>query len=951
MRLGDAGLAREMYERAAEGTMLDPAPLLARRVYASLMEGNGARAALAVLGDIERMRGRVDERQIGLIEYVATHSDADLLARAIAALAQGSVDGVELTATTRSRLALAQAAALMPAADGREGGRSGEEARGARARQVLEQALARDPFDVDLLIALVQAFPDGDAQGLARGMARVVANEPLAANAAAGAVIADGRMVRDVAELTPRDAARDVGMSLFRAAILVRTGREEESLALVRGVADEPGASAGVLAVAIGIAAENGAWHDVTRWADALAARGRGDGADESESAAGLARAKVSGLSAALRRAEAKAAADELVRDPSARVRDLIMGAEMALSVGDVRQAEALVRTAMARDIFDERGYEAALQLHGPRGAAPSQTKVAQAGAALRQSVPASRLIRLVATQELASRSLWKQAAEAAAELLEPRVEATNALDLFVTGVERSADTDPAFALEAEAMLRARVAERPQSPALRIALARVLAAMDRGVQAEAELEAGLALIGARDLARARERVVRDALADPARADALALARLEASPKSIENTIELAQFRVRAGEYSLAAAALRDGLPPGIALPMSQTARLVVMVEGLTADQVAKRSSEAAKGALELLDAVASRPEVRLPEQIDATRVALVAESDPTNARRLLDACADLARRHPRLGLPTYARVAEVLLAREDAGPALEFLRGACAAIEPVSEGLLFEAYRLTVLRGSRTDYIALADAFGDAERLTALIGAITQGRPALSDVEEMRAEVLYLVANALSSIEKVQEAYEVYDEVLRRVPRHAWTNNNYGYALLTREKDFSRAKGMIEIAYAERPEEASIVDSMGWVRYHEGKLEDWKDEATGEAGPGAVTLLEQAASEADEDSTPEVYTHLGDAYWRVGRKEEAVVRWDTAAKVGRIRLAEFDAQRNLRAQQAPDADDDEVESRFVNELRVLVEAAEARAAAVRDGKEPEIEPQIGIGAP
>lgn len=928
MRLGDAPLARHMYERAAEGTMLDPAPLLARRVYASLLEGNSARASLAVLADIERMRGRVDERQIGLIGYVAANGDTHLLASAIGVLAADGADVVDLTPTTRSRLALAHAAAL----------RGDPE----RARAVLDRALERDALDADLLLALVQTFPATDASLLVREMGRVVGRNSIAAPAAANAVLADGRMARQIAMVPPKEASREPGSAIFSAMVLARVGREPDALERVQPVADAFDASPGTLSTAIWIAMEAGAWDHATRWADALANR------DEPDAL----RAKVYGLTAALRPLEAKQAADALVRDPSnASVRDLISAAELSLSRGDVRGAEALVRAAILQDRFDERGYEAALQLHGPRGAAPSQSKVAQAGAALRQTIPASRLIRLVATQELASRSLWKQAVDAAEELLETNAEPTHALDLYVTGIERAADTDPLLASQAEAMLRERVAARPQSPSLRIALARVLAAMHRGVDAQAQLEEGFALVAVADLARARERIVRDALSDPERADALVLARLNAAPRNIDNTIELAQFLARKGEYAHAAAAVRDGLPPSISLPLSQTSKLVVMVEGLTADQVAKRSTEAATGALQLLDAVASRPDVRLPEQVDATRVGLIAESDPTNAQRLLDACADLARRHPRLGLPTYARVADVLLAREDPAPGLRFMRGAAAAIEPASEPLLFEAYRLTVLRGTHDDYIALADQIQSTDRLVALINSITQGRPVLRDAHTLRGEVLYLVANALSSIDKRTEAYAVYDEVLRRVPRHAWTNNNYGYALLTREGEFERAKHMIQIAYEELPDEGSIIDSLGWVRYHEDRLEDWKDEHDATLRPGAITLLQQAADLADEDSTPEVYGHLGDALWRAGHKADAIVRWDTAKKVASIQLAAFEAQQRQRAQQAQDAADVRIDSRYITELRTLVKSLDARTAAARAGQDPDIPKQLGVATP
>ncbi len=56
-----------------------------------------------------------------------------------------------------------------------------------------------------------------------------------------------------------------------------------------------------------------------------------------------------------------------------------------------------------------------------------------------------------------------------------------------------------------------------------------------------------------------------------------------------------------------------------------------------------------------------------------------------------------------------------------------------------------------------------------------------------------------------------------------------------------------------------------IVDSIGWAYY---RLENYES---------AVKLLEMAAELSPED--PVVNDHLGDAYWKVGRKREALFQW------------------------------------------------------------------------
>ena len=70
---------------------------------------------------------------------------------------------------------------------------------------------------------------------------------------------------------------------------------------------------------------------------------------------------------------------------------------------------------------------------------------------------------------------------------------------------------------------------------------------------------------------------------------------------------------------------------------------------------------------------------------------------------------------------------------------------------------------------------------------------------------------------------------------------------------------------MILRAVEARPDDGFIVDSLGWVYY-----------LTGEYGQ-AVDALERAVRLEPED--PTINHHLGDAYWRVGRRFEARFQW------------------------------------------------------------------------
>ena len=99
-------------------------------------------------------------------------------------------------------------------------------------------------------------------------------------------------------------------------------------------------------------------------------------------------------------------------------------------------------------------------------------------------------------------------------------------------------------------------------------------------------------------------------------------------------------------------------------------------------------------------------------------------------------------------------------------------------------------------------------------------------------------------------------------------PDQPYVLNYLGYAWAEQGRNLPRARQMIERAVEQRPNDGSIVDSLGWILLRQG------DKA------GAVRTLERAVELQPEDST--VNGHLGDAYMAVGRRREAEVQWRRA---------------------------------------------------------------------
>lgn len=100
---------------------------------------------------------------------------------------------------------------------------------------------------------------------------------------------------------------------------------------------------------------------------------------------------------------------------------------------------------------------------------------------------------------------------------------------------------------------------------------------------------------------------------------------------------------------------------------------------------------------------------------------------------------------------------------------------------------------------------------------------------------------------------------------LKMSPDEPSVLNYLGYSWIDRGMHVAEAKGLIEKAVEQRPDDGFIIDSLGWVNYLTGDYEE------------AVRLLEKAVRIEPDDVT--INHHLGDAYWRVGRFIEARFQW------------------------------------------------------------------------
>ena len=104
--------------------------------------------------------------------------------------------------------------------------------------------------------------------------------------------------------------------------------------------------------------------------------------------------------------------------------------------------------------------------------------------------------------------------------------------------------------------------------------------------------------------------------------------------------------------------------------------------------------------------------------------------------------------------------------------------------------------------------------------------------------------------------------------ILDEDPDHVDSLNALGYTLADRNERLSEAFAYIARALKLRPDNAAILDSMGWVLYRQGNLE------------AAADYLRRALALSEQDD--EIAAHLGEVLWVSGRRDDARAVWETA---------------------------------------------------------------------
>jgi tetratricopeptide (TPR) repeat protein len=181
--------------------------------------------------------------------------------------------------------------------------------------------------------------------------------------------------------------------------------------------------------------------------------------------------------------------------------------------------------------------------------------------------------------------------------------------------------------------------------------------------------------------------------------------------------------------------------------------------------------------------------------------------------------------------------------------------------------------------------LAEGDMLRDAGRLPEALAVYNQSLQSYPD----DADLLYARALLAERMNDLARAEKDLRRILARDPDNAQALNALGYTLADRTERYQEALGYIQRALALRPNDAFILDSMGWVQY---RLKNYQE---------ALRYLNRAIGIQQD---PEIAAHLGEVLWVSGKRDEAKRVWDRALQASPNNTS---LQEVIRRFSAPDS--------------------------------------------
>jgi len=246
------------------------------------------------------------------------------------------------------------------------------------------------------------------------------------------------------------------------------------------------------------------------------------------------------------------------------------------------------------------------------------------------------------------------------------------------------------------------------------------------------------------------------------------------------------------------------------------------------------------------------------------QLALDARPNFTAARLLMAEVLQTAR-HPANALHVLAAVPD----DDPLAPVVQLRRATLLEEAGNSEDAMHLLEQVAHAYPDRPEALSrMGDLLRSKSRFTEAVAAYDRAIARIPHPDRTDWPLYYDRGVALERAKQWPKAEADFLTALQLSPDQPFVLNYLGYSWTEQGHNLPRARQMIERALEQRPNDGSIIDSLGWLMLRQGQIAE------------AVRQLEHAVELQPEDAT--INGHLGDAYWAAGRKREAQFQWRRA---------------------------------------------------------------------
>jgi len=159
------------------------------------------------------------------------------------------------------------------------------------------------------------------------------------------------------------------------------------------------------------------------------------------------------------------------------------------------------------------------------------------------------------------------------------------------------------------------------------------------------------------------------------------------------------------------------------------------------------------------------------------------------------------------------------------------------------------------------------------EKYDEALSVLNEGEPHVSDNQNLKIQFEIYKAEANYKLNKVEESFKAYDEVIKLDPDNFMALNNYAYYLSVRGENLEKAERLSSRVVQANPKNPTYLDTHAWVLF---KRKNYS----------LAKFYIETALENGGNENPVLVEHYGDILYMMGEKEKAMENWKKAKGLG-----------------------------------------------------------------